>query len=82
MRNGIQPSIGEAAPIAGVSAMSKASPSESTRSGEKVRRASRAPTEDIVDIAEAMISPASLNNSAHATAHTSARVASLMPEPP
>ena len=41
--------------------------------GEKVKRASRAPTEAMLVIGLTMISPASLNNSAQATAQTSAR---------
>ncbi len=65
------------APMAGVSAMMRASPSVSTMSGEKVSRASRAPIWTIVVIGETMISPASRNNSAHATAHTSARVTDI-----
>src|ERR1700758_606649 len=61
-------------PSAGVSASSCASPSVSRMSGEKVNRASRAPTEAIFVIGLIMISPASLNNSAQAIAQTSARV--------
>jgi hypothetical protein len=40
--NGIQPSMAAGAPIAGVSAISRASPSVSTMSGAKLSRASRA----------------------------------------
>ena len=76
--NGIQPSIAAAAPMAGVSAMSRASPSVSTMSGEKVSRASLAPIETMVVIGLTMISPASRKSSAQATAHTSARVTAII----
>src|SRR5690606_2421516 len=51
-----------------------ASPSESSSSGEKVWRASRAPMAGMVPKALAKISPLSRNASAHATTQTSARV--------
>ncbi len=80
--NGIQPSIAPDAPIAGVSASSRASPSVSRMSGEKVSRASRAPIDTMFAIGLTMISPASRNSSAHATAHTSARVTDITSLPP
>ena len=80
--NGIQPSIAPTTPIAGVSASSRASPSVSTMSGEKVRRARRAPIDTMVAIGLTMISPASRKSSAHATAHTSARVTDITALPP
>ena len=46
-------------------------------SGEKVSRASRAPTEATVVIGLIMISPASRNSSAQATTHTSARLTDI-----
>ena len=55
-------------------AISAASPSVRTRSGSNVRRARRAPKEGIVPKGLAITSPLPLNTSAHATAHTSARV--------
>jgi uncharacterized protein YraI len=53
-------------------------------SGAKVSRASRAPIDTMVAIGLTMISPASRNSSAQATAQISARVGSLplMPGPP
>jgi hypothetical protein len=79
--NGIQPSMAPVAPIAGVSASSRASPSVSRMSGEKVSRASRAPIDTIVVIGLTMISPASRNNSAQAMTHTSARLTWIMTPP-
>ena len=46
-------------------------------SGENVSRANRAPIDTMVVIGLTMISPASRNNSAHATAQTSARVTEI-----
>ena len=51
--------------------------------GAKVSRASRAPMDAMVVIGLTRISPAPRNNSAHATAQTSARLARItMPLPP
>jgi hypothetical protein len=80
--NGIHPSIAPTAPIAGVSASSCASPSVNRMSGENVSRASRAPIDTIVAIGLTMISPASRNNSAQATAHTSGRLTEITRTPP
>ena len=68
--------------MAGVSAISRASPSVSRMSGENVSRASRAPIDTMVVIGLTMISPASRNSSAQATAHTSARVTEITWLPP
>src|SRR5580704_4759069 len=61
----------------GVLAMRAASPSVSTRSGEKVSRANRAPIWGTVPKGLAMTSPSPRHAWAHATAQTSARVTSV-----
>lgn len=74
-RYGSQPSISsDAPPIAGTSPISIASPSVSSRSGEKVSFASRAPIAGTVPIGLARISPSPRQASAHATTQYSARV--------
>lgn len=82
-RNGSQPStLPGPAPMAGVSPISIASPSVSSRPGEKVSRARRAPMAGTVPIGAARISPAPRHASAQATTQYSARLAAAMPVVP
>ena len=73
-RKGTQPSAGPSggSPTAQQPATNVASPSDSSRSGANVARASRAPMAGMVPNGLATISPSPRHASAHATAHTSA----------
>src|SRR5215472_18745125 len=79
VRKGTQPSAGPSggSPTAQQPVTNVASPSDSSRSGANVARASRAPTVGMTPKELATTSPSPRHASAQATAQTSALVASL-----